>query len=109
MIAVRMLLSALLAIICASTLLAQPGFGADSGAGMQTNQWIAAAPLQTTEESSDPPAAAKRQTNSPAEEFMNRSSERPELQVKRIPDGCSSPIAQPSWPLRLAAAGFRRL
>ena len=76
MIAVRMLLSALLAIICASTLLAQPGFGADSGAGMQTNQWIAAAPIQTTEETSDPPAAAKRQTNSPAEEFIDEQIKR---------------------------------
>lgn len=82
MIAVRMLLSALLAIAFAGTLLPQSGFGADHGPGiqpgpvMQPSFLIAAAAPQRSETTSDEAASSQKAVNSPAEEFLDEQIKR---------------------------------
>ena len=76
MIAVRMLLSALLAIAFAGTLLPQSGFGADHGPGMQPGLLMAAVTPQTSEKTSDAAASSQNAVNSPAEEFLDEQIKR---------------------------------
>jgi zinc and cadmium transporter len=82
MIAVRMLLSALLAIVLAGTLLPQSGFGADHGPerlpgpGTQPSLLMAAAAPQTSEKTNVPAASSHNAGNSPAEEFLDEQIKR---------------------------------
>lgn len=76
MIAVRMLLSALLAVVFAGTLLPQSGFGADRESEMHPSLLIAAVTTQAIEETSVPATSSQSTENSPAEEFLDEQIKR---------------------------------
>ena len=76
MIAVRILLTALLAVILAGTLLPPSGIAADPGSGMQTSLLVAATASQAAGETSIPATSSQDTTNSPAEEFLDEQIRR---------------------------------